>query len=110
MTRLYVPAVVATFPTDVVANAQSPNSISVVWNSLTLLDNDFILIYLVKFTPIETFSDTIGSHTIESIAPFVIRMRLQEYVNYSITVQARTNKGLWPLSVPVIEQTYATCK
>ena len=61
-----------------------------------------IIMYKLEYIPLEDFNGAIGKNTTNVSVLLVTLMRLQEYVNYTISVRAYTNAGAGPYSDPVI--------
>ena len=81
----------------------SPTQVNVTWGEVPPADqNGMIIAYEVEYIPLEDFDGAIGKNTTNVSVLLVTLMRLQEYVNYTISVRAYTNAGAGPYSDPVI--------
>ena len=93
----------ASAPINVAAVSISSTQVKVAWGDVPPTDqNGIIIMYEVEYIPLEDFDGTIGKNTTNVSALSVILMRLQEYVNYTISVRAFTRVGAGPYSDPVI--------
>ena len=89
----------------------SSTQVKVTWGDVPPTDqNGIIIIYEVEYIPLEDFDGAIGKNTTNVSALSVILMRLQEYVNYTISVRAYTSAGAGPYSDPVSVLTYEDSK
>ena len=89
-------------PINVAAVSISPTQVNVTWGDVPLTDqNGIIITYEVEYIPLENFDGAIGKNTSNVSALSVTLMRLQEYVNYTISVRAYTSAGAGPYSDPV---------
>ena len=74
----------------------------VTWGEVPPTDqNGIIITYELEYIPLEDFDGAIGKNTTNVSALSVTLMRLQEYVNYTISVRAYTNIGAGPYSEPL---------
>ena len=81
----------------------SPTQVNVTWGEVPPADqNRMIIMYELEYIPLEDFDGAIGKNTTNVSVLLVTLMRLQEYVNYTISVRAYTNAGAGPYSDPVI--------
>ena len=69
--------------------------------------NGVITMYEVMYTPLETSGRTEESYTVNVSGSnmSVIVRKLEEYVNYNISIRAFTDVGAGPYSDPVTELT-----
>ena len=89
-------------PINVAAVSISSTQVKVTWGDVPPTDqNGIIITYEVEYIPLEDFDGAIGKNTTNVSALSVILMRLQEYVNYTISVRAYTSTGAGPYSNPV---------
>ena len=89
----------ATPPTNVMAIATSPRSITVMWEEVVPIDqNGVITMYQVLYQPLETFGGAIGPLTVNVTELTADLTDLDEYVNYTISVRAYTSAGEGPYS------------
>ena len=80
----------------------SPTQVNVTWGDVPLTDqNGMIITYEVEYIPLVDFDGAIEKNTTNVSVLSVTLMRLQEYVNYTISVRAYTNAGAGPYSDPV---------
>ena len=92
----------ASAPINVAAVSISPTQVNVTWGEVLPADqNGIIITYELEYIPLEDFDGAIEKNTTNVSVLSVILMRLQEYVNYTITVRAYTNAGAGPYSDPV---------
>ena len=97
----------ASAPVNVAAVSISSTQVKVTWGDVPPTDqNGIIITYEVEYIPLEDFHGAIGKDTTNVSALSVILMRLQEYVNYTISVRAYTSAGAGPYSDPVSILTY----
>ena len=81
----------------------SSTQVKVTWGDVPPTDqNGIIITYEVEYIPLEDYDGAIGTNTTNVSVLSVTLMRLQEYVNYTISVRAYTNTGSGPYSDPVI--------
>ena len=83
-------------PDNVSAIANSSTVIDISWDEVPPIDqNGIITMYTVYYSPMETFNGIIGPNlTNVSASQFSVRLLgLEEFVNYSIAVQAFTEVG-----------------
>ncbi len=86
--------------------AISSTSVMVTWDMVPPIDqNGDITMYEVLYQPLETFSNTLQSLTVNTPVT-VILTNLQEYVEYNISVRAYTSEGEGPCSTDIIERTF----
>ena len=100
-------------PANVVAMAITSTSIAVMWNEVSPIDqNGVIMAYEITYTPLENFTGVIGinSTNVSGSDLSVSLVGLQEYVNYSVQVRAYTSEGPGPYSTPVIQLTLEDSK
>lgn len=90
---------VATYPNitaavaDITADVLSPTEVSVSWDTV-LPDDNNITMYQVLYQPRETFGGAINASTVDvGLNTSVTLTGLQEFVNYSISVQAFPSTG-----------------
>ena len=89
-------------PINVAAVSISSTQVNVAWGDVPPADqNGIIIVYEVEYIPLVDFDGAIGTNTTNVSALSVTLMRLQEYVNYTITVRGYTNAGAGPYSDPV---------
>ena len=89
----------------------SSTSIMVRWEEISQIDqNGDIIEYEVKYIPLETFGDTIGTKMVNTSDLFYLLDNLEEYVNYNISVRAYTSAGPGPYSDPITNQTLQDSK
>ena len=80
----------------------------VTWGLVPAIDqNGVITEYEVMYEPLETFGGNISTQRMNVTAPgmSVTLTKLQEFVNYSISVRAYTAVGEGPFSTPQSETT-----
>ena len=95
-------------PGNVTASALNSTSIMVRWEVLPPADrNGIITVYEVMYQPMETFGDAIGTEmrNVSGLETSVVLDGLEEFVNYTISVQAYTSVGPGPESEPVTART-----
>ena len=88
--------------------ANSPIVIDVSWQEVPPIhQNGIITMYTVYYSPMETFNGTIGPNlTNVSASQFSVRLLgLEEFVNYSIAVQAFTEVGSSNFSEEIVLST-----
>ena len=92
----------ASAPINVAAVSISSTQVKVTWGDVPPTDqNGIIITYELEYIPLEDFDGAIGKNTTNVSAISVILMRLQEYVNYTISIRAYTSAGAGPYSDPV---------
>ena len=92
----------ASAPINVAAVSISSTQVKVTWGDVPPTDqNGIIITYEVEYIPLEDFDGAIGKSTTNVSALSLILLRLQEYVNYTISVRAYTSAGAGPYSDPV---------
>ena len=92
----------ASAPINVAAVSISSTQVKVTWGDVPPRDqNGIIITYEVEYIPLEDFGGAIEKNTTNVSALSVILMRLQEYVNYTISVRAYASAGAGPYSDPV---------
>ena len=76
------------------------------WEEVAPIDqNGVITMYQVLYQPQETFSGAIGPRSMNVTELTADLTDLEEYVNYTISVQAYTSAGEGPYSDGILEQT-----
>ena len=97
----FLPAVPASPPSSVIANAISPTSIQVSWSEVPDIDrNGIITQYEVEYN--QTTFDSVPTNqtvTVDNSTTMTQLSGLEEYVVYSIRVRAYTSVGSGPYSV-----------
>ena len=91
-------------PENVTAVVESSTTIAVMWEEVPPIDqNGDIIMYVVMYTPLETFGETLYSDTVNVSGSnmSVVLTGLEEYVNYTISMRAFTDVGAGPYSVAV---------
>ena len=85
----------------------SPTSIMVTWDVVPPIDqNGVITMYEVLYEPQETFDGVIiGPLTVNVTERSSLLIRLQEYVDYTISVRAYTLAGEGPYSDVIVART-----
>ena len=103
---------------SLVAPSKPPGNVSVVANSSTIIDvsweeippihqNGIITMYRVYYYPLETFNESIG-HCLTNVSAsqFTVRLLgLEEFVNYSVAVQAYAEVGSSNFSEEIVQST-----
>ena len=105
---MYVPPAPSDSPVNVTALANSSTSIMVTWGPVPEIDqNGIITVYEVMYQPMETFGDAIGTEmrNVSGLETSVVLDGLEEFVNYTISVQAYTSVGPGPESEQVTTRT-----
>ena len=75
------------------------------WEEVLAIDeNGIIIIYEVRFEPLE-FTETLTTSSVNTTNLMVVIRSLQEYVEYNISVRVYTSVGPGPYSDPVTERT-----
>ena len=96
-------------PQNVTATVISSTEIMVSWKKVPAIhQNGEIATYEVEYVPLETFGEQISTNTVNNSNGSVLMMvltRLEEYVEYNISVRAYTSAGPGPYSDPVTERT-----
>lgn len=93
-------------PVNVMARATSPRSISVLWREVVSINrNGIITMYEVQYEPLETFGGQIQAQTMNVTSLEADLRDLEEFVNYTITVQAYTSVGKGPDSMEITVMT-----
>ena len=81
------------------------------WEEVVPIDqNGVITMYQVLYQPLETFGGAIGPLTVNVTEQTVDLTDLEEYVNYTISVQAYTSAGEGIYSDDIIEHTNGDSK
>ena len=84
----------------------SSTEIKVCWEEVPAINmNGLITVYMVNYTPLDTFAGQISSVTVNTTLMNAILTGLEEYVEYNIRVRAYTSVGPGPYSDDVIERT-----
>ena len=90
------------------ASALSSTEIEVSWEEVPAISqNGEIIMYEVRYEPLETFNGTISIETVITSGS-ILMLNLtgpEEYVEYNISVRAYTSTGPGPYSDPVTVRT-----
>lgn len=90
-------------PSNVSAEVQSSTSIFVIWEAISLIDqNGVIIAYEVLYEPLQTFNGNITEQRVNTTNVSITLMNLEEFVSYSISVRGYTIVGPGNYSLPVI--------
>ena len=93
----------------VIAMDVTSTTILVTWDEVDPEDqNGEIVMYDVRYVPLETCSGSLATKTVNIMDTSMLTTTLtdlEEYVEYNISVRARTMVGPGPYSDPVIERT-----
>ena len=104
---MFVNAVPASPPQNVIATVLSSTEIQVNWNEVLEIDqNGIITEYEVMYEPLMTFGGLITTLTVNTTNLSITLMDLEEYVEYSISVRAYTSVGSGPYSVGIVNMTF----
>ncbi len=88
------------------ATALSPTEIQVNWSNVPEIDqNGIITDYEVMYEPLMTFGDALSITIVNTTNMSITLDGLQEFVNYNISVRARTSVGPGPFSVGIMRRT-----
>ena len=86
-------------PQNVMVTSVNPASLMVSWQPPPMMDHDGLITYVIQYTRVgssDMMSVNVNSgttHTIPGLVP---------YVDYSVTVAARTVNGTGPFSIPPV--------
>ncbi len=93
-------------PQNVMATVISPTEIQVNWTDVLEIDqNGIITDYEVMYEPLMTFGGVLSIIIVNTTNMYITLDGLQEFVNYSIPVRARTSVGPGPFSVGIMRRT-----
>ena len=112
LTNLYFStlSVPSNTPKNVNATARSPTSIQVTWETVPDIDqNGDIIVYEVRYDPLETFGGQIGISYTNTSNGSVLETTLkdlQEFVEYNISVRAYTMVGPGPFNMGILTRTF----
>ena len=99
----------AAAPENVSVSVLSSTEIGVSWDEVPAIDqNGVITMYEVQFEPLQTFNDKIFTNSVNitnTSMMYTVRMDLEEYVEYNISVRAYTSAGSGPYSDPLSKRT-----
>ncbi len=87
----------------------SSTAIGVMWNNVQEIDQNGVLIsFEILYVPLETFNGVLFSNKVNTSASHrsLNLTRLQEYVEYNISVRAYTSVGAGPYSMDVTVRTH----
>ena len=99
------------FPQNVNVSVNSSTVVLVIWEEISALDqNGIITIYEVLYDPMETFDGMLAPQTVNTTALFVYLTKLQENVDYFISVRAYTSMGSGPYSEAISARTLEDSK
>ncbi len=95
-------------PQNISTTTQSSTSIRVSWDPVPGLDqNGDIIVYEVRYDPLETFNGQITTgyeNTTNGSVLEITLENLQEYVEYNISVRAYTVVGAGPFSEGIVQR------
>ncbi len=81
-------------------------SIQVNWTDVPEIDqNGIITDYEIMYEPLMTFGDALSISIVNTTNKYITLDGLQEFVNYTISVRARTSVGPGPFSVGIMRRT-----
>ena len=104
-------SVPASSPDNVSVEVLSSTSIMVTWEVIPPVDqNGIIITYEVLYEPLETFDGMIMERRLNTTNLVANLSRLQEFVNYSISVRGYTIVGPGNYSEPITVMTLEDCK
>ncbi len=99
-------AVPSSPPQNVTAIVLSSTKIEVNWTDVPEIDhNGIITDYEVMYEPLMTFGDALSITIVNTTNMYITLNGLQEFVNYNISVRARTSVGPGPFSVGIARRT-----
>ena len=99
------------FPQNVNASVNSSTIILVIWEEISALDqNGIITIYEVLYDPMETFDGMLAPQAVNTTALFIYLTKLQQNVDYFISVRAYTSMGSGPYSEAISARTLEDSK
>ncbi len=88
------------------ATVISPTEIQVNWTDVLEIDqNGIITDYEVMYEPLMRFGNTLNITIVNTTNMYITLDGLQEFVNYNISVRARTSVGPGPFSVGIMRRT-----
>ena len=86
-------------PQNVMVTSVNPASLMVSWQPPPMIDHNGLITYMIQYTRVgssDRMSVNVNSGTTHTISGLVA------YVNYSVTVVARTVNGTGPFSIAVV--------
>ena len=93
------------------ASVISSTVVLVTWEEISVLDqNGIITIYEVLYDPMETFDGMLAPQTIITTVLFAYLTKLQQNVDYFISVRAYTSIGSGPYSEAISARTLEDSK
>ena len=97
----------SSFPQGVTTITISSTEILVSWYDVPTIDqNGVIILYEVQYEPLVTFGGELVTMTMNTSNSSIVLERLQEYVEYNITVRAYTSVSPGPFSPGVDNRTF----
>ena len=103
----HFPLAPSSFPQGVTAITVSSTEILVSWDEVPTIDqNGVIILYDVQYEPLMTFGGELMTMTMNTSNSSIVLGRLQEYVEYNVSVRAYTSVGPGPFSPGVDNQTF----
>ena len=103
----HFPLAPSSFPQGVTAITVSSTEILVSWYDVPTIDqNGVIILYEVQYEPLVTFGGELVTMTMNTSNSSIVLERLQEYVEYNISVRAYTSVGPGPFSPGVENRTF----
>lgn len=101
----------SSFPQNVNVSVNSSTTILVTWEEVSALDqNGIITTYEVLYDPMETFDGMLAPQTVNTTELFAYLTKLQQNVDYLITVRAYTSIGSGPYSEGISARTLEDSK
>lgn len=98
-------------PQNVNVSVNSSTVVLVTWEEISALDqNGIITIYEVLYDPVETFDGMIVPQTVNTTVLFAYLTKLQQNVDYFISVRAYTRIGSGPYSAEISARTLEDSK
>ena len=90
------------YPQNVEPTTISSTEILVSWDEIPAIDqNGIIILYEVQYDPLMTFGGQLMTMAMNTSNTSIVLGRLQEYVEYNISVRAYTSVGPGPFSPTV---------
>ena len=109
--HVHLSLVPSSSPQNVNVSTNSSTLILVTWEEVSVLDqNGIITIYEVRYDPMETFDGVLAPQTVNTTELFTYLNKLQQNVDYFISVRAYTSIGSGPYSEEISARTLEDSK